>query len=263
MVRKARQGFTLIELLVVIAIIAILAAILFPVFAQAREKARMTQCLSNQKNIGTGILMYAQDYDEAIIPWIVSPAEYSGQPRRERLWTGKIQPYIKNGGDIGPTGIMKDPSYDQGRLMAAADAVDCDGPGALAPYFPPLEMYAHYGIQFQMRNPLGSGTAQDPYFQFCGSLIGTSASALTTYLPAILRPAETTIVSDGVTMVGGGFFLITMGCEAAKMHQEGGNFVFLDGHSKWIARNAERYLKRRGDGAYFKQYFTYSMEEGR
>src|SRR5258707_10170131 len=59
-----RQGFTLIELLVVIAIIAILAAILFPVFAQAREKARQAGCLSNLKQIGTAAMMYVQDYDE-------------------------------------------------------------------------------------------------------------------------------------------------------------------------------------------------------
>jgi prepilin-type N-terminal cleavage/methylation domain-containing protein len=59
-----QRGFTLIELLVVIAIIAILAAILFPVFAQAREKARQTSCLSNEKQLGTAISMYVQDYDE-------------------------------------------------------------------------------------------------------------------------------------------------------------------------------------------------------
>jgi prepilin-type N-terminal cleavage/methylation domain-containing protein/prepilin-type processing-associated H-X9-DG protein len=59
-----RAGFTLIELLVVIAIIAILAAILFPVFAQAREKARQVACMSNEKQIGTAVLMYLQDYDE-------------------------------------------------------------------------------------------------------------------------------------------------------------------------------------------------------
>jgi prepilin-type N-terminal cleavage/methylation domain-containing protein len=59
-----RNGFTLIELLVVIAIIAILAAILFPVFAQAREKARQTQCLSNMRQMGLAVQMYLQDFDE-------------------------------------------------------------------------------------------------------------------------------------------------------------------------------------------------------
>jgi prepilin-type N-terminal cleavage/methylation domain-containing protein len=64
-----RSGFTLIELLVVIAIIAILAAILFPVFAQAREKARGAACLSNTKQLTTGFVMYAQDYDETFPQW--------------------------------------------------------------------------------------------------------------------------------------------------------------------------------------------------
>ncbi len=65
---KAVRGFTLIELLVVIAIIAILAAILFPVFARAREKSRQTACLSNLKQLSLGVLMYAQDYDGRLIP---------------------------------------------------------------------------------------------------------------------------------------------------------------------------------------------------
>src|SRR5438067_275349 len=73
-----RRGFTLIELLVVIAIIAILAAILFPVFAQARESARMTSCLSNLRQIGTGTLMYIQDYDEL----------YPNTIAWGRMWTG-------------------------------------------------------------------------------------------------------------------------------------------------------------------------------
>ena len=74
MKRAHRFGFTLIELLVVIAIIAILAAILFPVFAQAREKARQTACLSNQKQIATALLIYAPDYDETFPGWMDIPS---------------------------------------------------------------------------------------------------------------------------------------------------------------------------------------------
>ena len=82
-----RRGFTLIELLVVIAIIAILAAILFPVFAKAREKARQASCLSNMKQILLGSLMYAQDYDERLHP-LMSPAGYG--------YVLLLDPYIKN-----------------------------------------------------------------------------------------------------------------------------------------------------------------------
>jgi len=87
---RTRRGFTLIELLVVIAIIAILAAILFPVFARAREKARQTNCLSNVKQIMLGVLMYAQDYDERLIP---GAYPMSVLPR---YWYAILEPYLKN-----------------------------------------------------------------------------------------------------------------------------------------------------------------------
>jgi prepilin-type N-terminal cleavage/methylation domain-containing protein/prepilin-type processing-associated H-X9-DG protein len=88
-----RRGFTLIELLVVIAIIAILAAILFPVFAKAREKARQTSCLSNQKEIALAVLMYVQDYDERMP---ISFFGWTSPPGPPYTWREIVQPYVKN-----------------------------------------------------------------------------------------------------------------------------------------------------------------------
>src|SRR5947208_12556668 len=102
--RPKASAFTLIELLVVIAIIAILAAILFPVFAQAREAARKTSCLSNTKQLGLGIMQYVQDYDEMYpcnswdTPIIATADNDTHSPlyRSAMQWLWRIQPYMKN-----------------------------------------------------------------------------------------------------------------------------------------------------------------------
>lgn len=103
----SKRGFTLIELLVVIAIIAILAAILFPVFAQARESARITSCMSNMKQHGTAWMMYAQDYDETFPlsrseygggdpPWNGPSCDCDGNCTVNKTWMSLTQPYIKS-----------------------------------------------------------------------------------------------------------------------------------------------------------------------
>jgi prepilin-type N-terminal cleavage/methylation domain-containing protein/prepilin-type processing-associated H-X9-DG protein len=100
--RNSHQGFTLIELLVVIAIIAILAAILFPVFAQARDSARQTTCLNNQKQLGTALMMYAQDYDETLPSWPFRSGAGGlfNDPRFKdwsySTWVDAVMPYVKN-----------------------------------------------------------------------------------------------------------------------------------------------------------------------
>jgi len=93
-----KRAFTLIELLVVIAIIAILAAILFPVFAQAKQAAKKTQCLSNFKQSGLGIIMYAGDYDDMMVPADSGGLNLIGwgYGRPDYVWPELVQPYIKN-----------------------------------------------------------------------------------------------------------------------------------------------------------------------
>jgi prepilin-type N-terminal cleavage/methylation domain-containing protein len=263
---RVRFGFTLIELLVVIAIIAILAAILFPVFAQAREKARGITCVSNAKQIGTAIYMYAQDYDETVIPWFVrTGVPRAGQYVRSdlRSWVENLQPYIKNGQPniplpsvadpqgINPTGMMSCPSFNPTLFRNTANRPDCDGPGALDAWIPARVYYANYGIGFGAR--FGSCTFDDPYSFFAGSDVRSKIM----HLAEVNRPAETVEVTDGFTgVIQSGGFGTTMGCESAESHHGGGTHIFLDSHAKWIARNSERYLLTGDDGCVYKRYYA-------
>ena len=122
---RRQSGFTLIELLVVIAIIAILAAILFPVFAKAREKARQAACMSNEKQIGTALMMYVQDYDE------VFPRRYAGfnDPTDAHQWTWK---------DLLETAYIKSVAVFHCPSNPAAEVKDLFGkyPAGYAMYLP-------------------------------------------------------------------------------------------------------------------------------
>jgi prepilin-type N-terminal cleavage/methylation domain-containing protein/prepilin-type processing-associated H-X9-DG protein len=206
---RRRVGFTLIELLVVIAIIAILAAILFPVFAQAREKARQISCLSNIKQIGLGAMMYVQDYDET----------FPGGPGVASLWYpgprgtwdnlptnafgnvapinvgGRLQPYIKN---VGVFVDLNDPNGDR----FAAGRWDSS--------FTRLSYWWHAGLSQGWSWPTyPTGPLQNP---------GTPHS-----LATLSRPAEVQMVQDNW----------------AAYHSDGTqgrarwNICYADGHAKF------------------------------
>ncbi len=216
--RQARPGFTLIELLVVIAIIAILAAILFPVFAQAREKARAISCLSNLKQSGTATLMYVQDYDETF-PISLYMA-ISASPCTMTFYH-ELTPYQKN------ANIMQCPSSPR-----AVDFVAGWGNVAAATGLPglcvssPAVRYLSYNFNFAV---IENGSPSN--------IFGVDPDRAVKTLAAIPFPVETGLISDGVPTsmpinrppdFGCGLFYSPV----AGRHSTVLNANFVDGHAK-------------------------------
>ncbi len=200
---RGRKGFTLIELLVVIAIIAILAAILFPVFARAREQARKSTCLSNLKQLGTGTLMYVQDYDETF-PVSIYPSA-AGVVTYWHL----ITPYLKNGG------VWKCPSDSTPLTPAQTQAYFAGlGAGGVAAGTYPASYAANLWLfEDGPYNPL-TGTGNDSY---------------PVAMASIPRPADTTMMFDGTTVgpPSAGF-----GCRIVGRHSDLACVTYADGHTK-------------------------------
>lgn len=199
----ASKGFTLIELLVVIAIIAILAAILFPVFAQARDKARATACLSNLKQLGTASEMYAQDYDEMYVPHCHRDLSNLSQ-HPSAYWFELLQPYVKNQqvlicpshrGAVGGNGIVGSYGYLCDGFTLDPTNVNYTGTPV-----------GGYGSLTQIYNPtqmIMIGESQSATCRVCPLYHNHGAPAAPPVWPVQLR------------------------------HQGGSNYMFFDGHAKW------------------------------
>jgi prepilin-type N-terminal cleavage/methylation domain-containing protein/prepilin-type processing-associated H-X9-DG protein len=284
-----KKAFTLIELLVVIAIIAILAAILFPVFAQAKEAAKATQVLSNQKNITMGMMLYIGDVDDVLPSWIVRTHLPSGGYLRNDIvsWVQQFDPYIKNGkpvlppeqvataSGVKPNGLHFSPTWDQEKWRQAGNRPDCNGAGALDAWVPVRWIHSHFGITFPANNigwnsqawgaaDPSAGTQDNPIYAFAGSYLPRVADSPTASLnhtmnlTQVTRIAEQAFMTDGFTgVIATGGFGVTTGCESASMYKGGGNVGFLDGHVKFVKGNNQRYLEQGPNGTWHMKYYTW------
>ncbi len=190
-----RRAFTLIELLVVIAIIAILAAILFPVFAKAREKARQSSCSSNHKQLGLALLQYAQDYDETL------PTRYDSNALKQ--WSEVCQPYIKN------TQCLVCPSTNNSSIGYADGYLNRQSLGSIVS---PAETIM-LGDSGKVRN--GSGGTGYDWHMNVPSAFGTPT-----------QPAD----ELNLPLAGDANYA----SRPCPIHNDGCNLAWVDGHVKWL-----------------------------
>jgi len=207
-----RRGFTLIELLVVIAIISILAAILFPVFAQAREKARSISCLSNTKQLGIALMMYAQDFDERYPFGHMNDADADGDALS---WVDSVQPYIK-------TKLLHRCPSDSSPAWNAADEPRVTSYGLNAYFTPNHPPYFGLGMAAITRPAECIVVAElaDPVTEdhFMPMMWGTP--------PKVNDPDGMEEQWDPNTREPKQV--------AIRRHQGGANYAFSDGHAKWL-----------------------------
>jgi prepilin-type N-terminal cleavage/methylation domain-containing protein/prepilin-type processing-associated H-X9-DG protein len=224
---SSRRAFTLIELLVVIAIIAILAAILFPVFAQAREKARATACLSNEKQIGLALMQYVTDYDETW-PCGNLPTTFSnGTTSVSGIgWAQQVSPYVKNGGLFKcpsddtevPTGAPNNVviSYAMNANLAAITDADLTKPAMTCGLIEVSgnDGYVRDNTSLDNRAPAASG----PIVATGGSAGGLARGQ---YRTGPIGFPERNFTTQSAPRLG------------PARHNEGSNFLCADGHAKW------------------------------